>query len=108
VPRLTTTQDDVSLGEHALLLALQTLQLAGQQCRRLTTHVSDLVDQVALVATDLVELSELRRLLIRLRLGYRHRPLFVLGWSIWRRRHHAIPRACHIRGQLIRQALVSQ
>jgi hypothetical protein len=33
--------------------------------------------------------------MIRLQPGYRDPPRFVLAWSIWRRRHQAIARACH-------------
>jgi hypothetical protein len=42
---------------------------------------------------------ELRRLLACLTLRRAADPSFILGWSVWRRRHQATARRCHYQRQ---------
>jgi hypothetical protein len=42
---------------------------------------------------------ELRRLLARLAWRPAADPSFILGWSVWRRRHEATARRCHYQRQ---------
>ncbi len=47
-------------------------------------------------------MAEIRKLLWRLVWVVKPTVGFILGWSVWRRRHQAVARACHYKRRLAR------
>jgi hypothetical protein len=52
-----------------------------------------------------LSLPEVRRLLCRLVWAARQDPAFVLAWSLWRRAHQALAKACHYKKRTALQYL---
>ncbi len=49
-----------------------------------------------------MSVAEIRKLLWRLVWAVEPAAEFVLGWSVWRRQHQAVARACHHKRRLAR------
>ncbi len=49
-----------------------------------------------------MSVAEIRKLLWRLVWAVEPTVKFILGWSVWRRRHQAVARECHYQRRLAR------
>ena len=47
-----------------------------------------------------MSVAEIRKLLWRLVWAVKPAAEFILGWSVWRRRHQAVARDCHYKHRL--------